>query len=119
MPLRVAASVGSASPEEATDRGHHLFGPLVLLVRRSPDHTGVSMAVQEAEGHLVESRLGGADLGQDVDAVAIVLDHALDPADLAFDATQPGEQLVLGRGVAPRGRVGVRHKPESSSTSTP
>ena len=38
---------------------------------------------------LVERRLHGADLGQDVDAVAIVVDHALDAADLALDAAQP------------------------------
>jgi hypothetical protein len=28
---------------------------------------------------------GARDLGEDVDAVAVVLDHPLDPADLAFD----------------------------------
>jgi hypothetical protein len=34
----------------------------------------------------------------------VVLDHALDPADLALDAAEPAEELVLGRGVSPDGR---------------
>jgi P-type Cu+ transporter len=43
---------------------------------------------------LVERRLNRAYLGEDVDAVAIFLDHAADSADLAFDATQPGEHRL-------------------------
>src|SRR6185503_18596286 len=34
-------------------------------------------------------------LGQDVDAVAVVLDHALDAADLALDAVQPLDERLL------------------------
>ena len=40
---------------------------------------------------LVEGRAHGADLGQHVDAVAILLDHAGDAAHLALDAAEPGE----------------------------
>ena len=43
--------------------------------------------------HLQRDRLqrlgGGRDLGEDVDAVAILVDHRLEAPDLAFDATQP------------------------------
>jgi hypothetical protein len=56
--------------------------------------------VDEAERDLVQRGLHGGDLGQHVDAVTVVLDHALDPADLAFDAPQAFEELVLGGGVA-------------------
>ncbi len=44
---------------------------------------------------LVEGRAGGRDLEQDVDAVAIVLDHALDPLDLPADALDPVVGLLL------------------------
>ena len=50
----------------------------------------------------VERGLGGRDLLQDVDAVALVLDHARDAADLALHAPQPledGRRGALG-GVA-------------------
>ena len=46
---------------------------------------------------------------------ALRLSHAtgsIEPgksADLALDSRQPGEQLVLGRGVAPGGRLSLRH----------
>ena len=42
-------------------------------------------------------------------------DHSLDPADLTFDPRQPREQLVLGGGVAPGGRLSLRHIPDSTS----
>ena len=42
------------------------------------------------------------DLGQHVDAVAVLLDHPLDAAHLALDAPQALDELVLGRGVAAR-----------------
>src|SRR5436190_1379015 len=53
------------------------------------------------------------DLGEDVDAVAVLLDHPLDAADLAFDAPQPVEELVLGCRVAAGGSHGA------DSTTTP
>ena len=43
------------------------------------------VAIEEAEGDLVEGSLGGADLGEDFDAVAVVLDHPFDAPDLTFD----------------------------------
>jgi hypothetical protein len=36
-----------------------------------------------------------SDLREDVDAVLLLLDHPLQSADLALDATQPLEDLVL------------------------
>ena len=97
----------SAASEEPADGGHHLLGPLVLLVGLGADHARVRVAVEQAERDLVERGLRGADLGEDVDAVAVVVDHPLDPADLTLDPPQPREQLVLGGGVAARGRLGL------------
>ena len=70
---------------------------------RGAEHAVVRMVVEEPERDLVERRLSGADLGEDVDAVAVVAHHALDPADLTLDAAQPRQQLVLGRCVAAGG----------------
>ena len=76
-------------------------GPLVLLVWFCADHARVRVAVEQAECDFVECGLGGADLGEDVDAVAVVLDHSLDPADLTLDPLEAGEELVLGGGISP------------------
>src|ERR1700749_1438818 len=93
----------SAASEQPSDRGHHLFGALVLLLGLGADHARVRVPVKKAERDLVERRLGGAALRDDVDAIAVVLYHSLDPTALALDALQPSEQLVFGGGVAPGG----------------
>ena len=54
------------------------------------------------------ARLDRADLRDHVDAVAVVLDHPLDAADLALDALEPGDELLLGGAVPARGS-GLRH----------
>ena len=53
-----------------------------------------------AERDLVERGLDRGDLGEDVDAVAVLVDHPLDAADLSLDAAQALGELVLRRGVA-------------------
>jgi hypothetical protein len=69
--------------------------------------------VEQPERDLVQCGLDRADLRDHVDAVAVVFDHPLDAADLALDALEALEELVLGRGVAAgrrgRGGVGGRH----------
>jgi uncharacterized membrane protein YraQ (UPF0718 family)/YHS domain-containing protein len=65
----------------------------------------VSMRVEQAEGDFVQGGLGGGDLGEDVDAVAILDDHALHAADLSFDPAQTREQLVLTCSVTTDGWV--------------
>ena len=75
---------------------------------RSPSsrahHAVARVLVEEPERDLVQRGVDRRDLGEDVDAVAIVLDHALDAADLALDPAQALEQLVLGGGVSAGGR---------------
>ena len=46
-------------------------------------------------------RLGdGGDLGQDVDAVLVLLHHPRDSPHLAFDAAEPAQVGILVRGIA-------------------
>ena len=71
---------------QPADGGHHLIGLGVALFGGSgADHAMMGVIVQQPERDLVQRRLGGADLGKDVDAIPIVLDHLLDPANLPFD----------------------------------
>ena len=51
--------------------------------------------VEDLERERLERRVDGGDLGEDVDAVAVVLDHPLDAAHLAFDAVQALDERVL------------------------
>ena len=48
-----------AASEQPADRGHHLFGALVLLLGLGADHARVRVAVEQAERDLVERGLGG------------------------------------------------------------
>src|SRR5436190_7325211 len=53
------------------------------------------MIVEHLEGQALEGGVHRRDLREDVDAVAVVLDHPLDPTDLAFDAVQALRQRSL------------------------
>jgi uncharacterized membrane protein YraQ (UPF0718 family)/YHS domain-containing protein len=98
---RPGRSRKSATAHQPTDGGHQLGGLIVALLRRiGADHTVMGVAVEEAECHLVEGSLSSADLGQDVDAVAVLLNHAFDAPNLSLDPAQASEELVLGRGVS-------------------
>src|SRR3546814_16516806 len=64
--------------------------------------------VEEPDGDGLEGFGDGADLGEDVDAVGVFVDHATDAADLAFDAVEALGVVVLGDGVAAGGGFGHR-----------
>ena len=49
------------------------------------------VAVEDVDRHLLERRLDGGDLGEDVDAVGVLVDHPLEAPDLALD---PAEAIV-------------------------
>src|SRR3954453_667054 len=93
----------SAAVHEPPDGPHQLLRLLVALGCRRLGDAVAHVPVEQPEGDLVERRLGCCDLRQDVDAVAVVLDHPLDAAHLALGPTQALEQLVLGGGVRPDG----------------
>ena len=75
--------------------------PIISSVRSSrsvalgADHAVARVFVEQAEGDLVDRRLDGGDLGEDVDAVAVLVDHPLEAADLAGDPAQAVLDLVL------------------------
>jgi hypothetical protein len=75
-----------AAFHEATNSGHHFRGHLIgVSFRGAFVHAVSGVAVEQAEADLVQGGLNGRDLGKDVDAVPVVLDHLLDAADLPFD----------------------------------
>ena len=47
------------------------------------------VVVEQLHGDALQRLGGGGHLGEHVDAVRVVLDHPLQPADLALDALQP------------------------------
>ena len=53
------------------------------------------MLGEQAEGDRLQGPGDRGHLGQDVDAVLVLADHALQAADLAFNAAQPPEVTVL------------------------
>ena len=80
------------------------------MARDQPHSTGTHHEPVHApalsESHLVEGGLDRRNLGEDVDAVPILIDHALDAADLTLDPRQArleGDLVVAvsGNGHAP------------------
>src|SRR5207244_7897314 len=87
-----ASSARSAGAGEALDSLEELLG---LRVRvglvaggEGAGHAVADVLVEDPEGERFEGGVDGGDLGEDVDAVAVLLDHPLDAADLAFDAVE-------------------------------
>ena len=64
--------------------------------------TVADVLFEQADGHALQRLRRGADLGQHVDAVHVVVDHALQATDLALDAPQALDVRVLVRAVAVR-----------------
>ena len=64
------------------------------------DHAVREVLLEQADRDGLEGLRHRRDLGEDVDAVLLVLDHPLQPAGLALDAAQPLEVVVLAVDVA-------------------
>ena len=58
------------------------------------------MIIQKTQSNAVQRCLGGLYLGDDVDAVAILIDHPTEATNLALDPGKALEQLRLGRRIA-------------------
>src|SRR5207244_5755368 len=89
----------SSSAREPLRSREQLFGlrRRVRLVTRS-ERTGdavAHVAVEDLERERFERGVGRRDLREDVDAVAVVVDHPLDAADLALDAVQALDERLL------------------------
>src|SRR5690606_25610287 len=107
---RARGGDGSAAPHQPAHGRHQLGGHLVrLALLGALGHAVPHVPVEQAQRHLVQRGLDGADLREDVDAVAVVLDHPVDAAHLALDPGQPGLELVLGGGVPAGGGLAGSH----------
>jgi hypothetical protein len=104
-----AGTRDSAAAHEPRDCGHELVALVggVVGFRAGDAMTGV--VVEQAERDLVERGLHGGDLGEDVDAVTVVVDHALNAAYLAFDALETGLELIFRCAVPAHGSGLGRH----------
>src|SRR5262245_26857566 len=60
----------------------------------------VHVLVEDLKREALECRRDCGDLRDDVDAVAVILDHPLDPAHLALDAVEPLDVSLLISDVA-------------------
>ncbi len=77
---------------------------------QGPGFDGVLDAMREVFAHELqrhgsERSCSGRDLGQDVNAVGVVLDHALQTADLALDTPQPPPYRFFVLGIANHSRL--------------
>ena len=102
--FRLATEDALAHAREAVHRVEELLALRLGLGgvagRERAGDAVVHVVVEDLEREALERRLDGRDLREDVDAVAVVLDHPLDPAHLALDAVEPLDERLLVRGVA-------------------
>ena len=97
-----------SGPHEAGDRVGGLadLGLALGVGRLGGVNDAVAHVVlEQAEADGLEGLGGRGDLGEDVDAVRVLLDHAGDAANLALNAAQPLEVVVLGACVAGHPRL--------------
>ena len=78
----------------------HEFGglgpPLRLVpIHQRAGHTVIQVVLEDFGFHPPKRRAYGLQLGEDVDAVAVLVDHAGDAPHLPFDAAEAVEQLRL------------------------
>jgi len=93
--------MNTLAPDESLDGAVQLFD----LGAAPPGADGLGDAAlgvirKQQQRDAVERRLGGSDLGQNVDAVPVGLDHLLDTPDLAFHPAKAGLDLFLVGGVS-------------------
>ena len=101
-----SCATGCLAPaDQPGERRHQLLALLLLVLGLRAQHAVARVVVHQRERDLVEGRLRGADLLEDVDAVAVVLDHPRDPPHLALDAPQAREDVALGAGGRVAGRL--------------
>src|SRR6185437_3552517 len=103
----------SANAGEAVDRVEQLAAllgrDLLVAGGQRSGHAVVDVLVEDLERHRIECGRDGRDLGDDVDAVAVLFDHLLDASHLSLDPVQALDQRRLVRGVAIGGGGGGGH----------
>jgi hypothetical protein len=70
---------------QAPDYAHQFLGSFGLHLGFASNHAMVSVIFEQPKGNLVEGGLDRGDLGHDIDAVSVFVDHSLNAANLAFD----------------------------------
>src|SRR4051812_21562304 len=87
-----------SGPDEASDGGGCFldleFGFGASGGERLTDAV-LEVVFEQLKGDGLEGLGGGGDLGEDVDAVLVLVDHSLQAADLSLDPAQPAQHLVL------------------------
>jgi len=85
--IRAGRAARRLSPShQSSDGGEQLIGLVLLLFAFGDAYAGAGVVIEQAQRDFVQGGLDGTDLCEDVDAVAVVFDHALHAAHLAFDA---------------------------------
>jgi hypothetical protein len=67
----------------------------VLPIRECFPHAVVHVISQDEQGDLLLGADVAGDLGEDVNAILLLIDHALHPANLTLDAPQTRPELYL------------------------
>src|SRR5215472_5245095 len=85
------------APRQDIDQLGDLAALLALVARRNRmRHARCRMVAEDLLLDRTQRRPHRRDLGDDVDAVAVILDHAAEPAHLALDPLQALENRGLG-----------------------
>src|SRR5215211_1316819 len=69
------------------------------------------MVIQQQHRHPAQGGVDRRDLGEDVNAISVLVDQPLQPADLTLNPAQTQLQLVLVRRIAPHPRPSSCHTP--------
>jgi hypothetical protein len=77
-----------------------VLGALAVATGCRAGDAVVQVLVEQFDADALQRLADCGDLGEHVDAVGVVLDHPRQPADLAFDAAEPGEELLLVFGIS-------------------
>src|SRR5665647_2782345 len=111
--VRSGAADGSGA-HQTRDRGRGFLQLVGRIVATGLDGVGDAVAqvlVEQGQRHGLQRLGGGGDLGQHVDAVRVLLDHAVHAPNLTLDPAQSPQVGILG-GVVAR-RIGVHGRPPS------
>src|SRR2546425_1180291 len=107
--IEVLADRGSVDRIGTTSRVALLASRLLVAGREGVGDAAVYVVAENLQPKRLERCRHRADLGEDVDAVALVLDHPLDPAHLPLDPVQALDQGVLVGDIAVARALGLAH----------